>query len=592
MFLTQALVLLGTLSSQPDPATTRALVVLLDISGSMGIDDAGKSRLVRGCDLIKELARANPPGRESPILLVTFNNSANQASLIQGMDDLERHLKALRPRGGTSISKGLREAGKTVERYIEAKRLELLLITDMEDGEKESIAAEQEKLNKLFQKRGHDGKARSDSLVFVRTWSRDDASAARLNEELTGPIVQNGAAERADIGKDQIVNVTLNVKVEMVHCEWVEPRKVAKATVKASANFHGAKGMVPASCVLTSREGQQIVISSGKGSCTSQIQFTPSASEVTSGSLLEKFTVACDRLQPFPGGIHVIEAPMEISLPIALPKVATSIGFSAKATGQPVWHKLQGDVVKAPITFHWELDGPLDKPFSVLITGKAVPVDGFKVVIDSSIGETTFTGMGNMEASLEGAWSFKLTPDGATPFPIPPSEFSTTVKAPGPVSVRPVVVSGNGKGKGMGGIAWFFQKQMAWELSPSFIDSGEQASALEGLKLRLVMTDTHKPDQSTQEAAVAITDNGDNQVKASFPETGYFSSSRIARTASFVPETPTTSIYSEPLHLEATREAPGLAMLAILLGVVIFGMLAVAVWKLINSSPATRQKYF
>ena len=220
MFLTQALVLLGTLSSQPDPATTRALVVLLDISGSMGIDDAGKSRLVRGCDLIKELARANPPGRESPILLVTFNNSANQASVIQGMDDLERHLKALRPGGGTSISKGLREAGKTVERYIEAKRLELLLITDMEDGEKESIAAEQEKLNKLFQKRGHDGKARSDSLVFVRTWSRDDASAARLNEELTGPIVQNGAAERADIGKDQIVNVTLNVKVEMVHCEW------------------------------------------------------------------------------------------------------------------------------------------------------------------------------------------------------------------------------------------------------------------------------------------------------------------------------------------------------------------------------------
>ena len=55
MFLTQALFLLGTLSSQPDPATTRALVVLLDISGSMGIDDAGKSRLVRGCDIIKEM---------------------------------------------------------------------------------------------------------------------------------------------------------------------------------------------------------------------------------------------------------------------------------------------------------------------------------------------------------------------------------------------------------------------------------------------------------------------------------------------------------------------------------------------------------
>ena len=97
------------------------------------------------------------------------------------------------------------------------------------------------------------------------------------------------------------------------------------------------------------------------------------------------------------------------------------------------------------------------------------------------------------------------------------------------------------------------------------------------------MTDTHKPDQSTQESPAAITDNGDNQVKASFPETGYFSSSRIARTASFVPETPTTSIYSETLHLEATREAPGLAMLAILLGGVIFAMLAVAVWKLINS---------
>jgi len=49
----------GHLSS-PRPCA-RALVALVDVSGSMGIDDKGQTRLSRAVSLIRDLARDNPP---------------------------------------------------------------------------------------------------------------------------------------------------------------------------------------------------------------------------------------------------------------------------------------------------------------------------------------------------------------------------------------------------------------------------------------------------------------------------------------------------------------------------------------------------
>lgn len=557
----------GDLSS-PRPCA-RALVALVDVSGSMGIDDKGQTRLSRAVSLIRDLARDNPPAPGRPIILVTFNNQALVHEHTE-LPTLEKQLESLRPGGGTSISSGLRAACKVAERHVEAARLELLLVTDMEDSERESIAMEQDRLNRLFQKRGSEGRADGDSLVFVRTWAKNDASAQRLGEDLAGPIVKNGAGKTVDLGKAEPRRLPLRASVRCAGTRWDEPRKSMIVTLEAETSL-GNVGPVPGGVTLLAPAGQSLSIPAGSGACKGEIKLPV----VGNSPVRIRLELVVNRFQHTSDGLVIVDSPGPLEIEAPLPSAPLGISFSGK-TVKAEWARLSGDIVGANIEVAWQVEGPVPEPFGVLVEATQgshiTSKDTF--LVDSPNGKAVIKAKGTIPADTEKPWSFTITPDPRAKFPLPPSDITVAVKGPPAVSVK-AVLAAPGRSTPKDGYSWFLAKGASWELKPAIEKAELDPSATDGLLLQL----SASPSTATVPADSLSPAGESAKIGIEFPDTGYFSPSAIALEASFQPVPETTSVIPEPIRLAATRESKALLMVAIFLGGVICLLLAIGVYK-------------
>jgi len=552
-------------SSEP---CARALVALVDVSGSMGIEDKGQTRLGRAVSLIQDLARDNPPAPGRPLILITFNTQVLVHEHTELLT-LEKQLESLRPGGGTSISSGLRAACKVAEQHVEATRLELLLVTDMEDSERESIAMEQDRLNRLFQKRGSEGKADGDSLVFVRTWAKNDASAQKLGDDLAGPIVKNGAGKTINLGKAEPKRLPLRASVRCLGTRWDDPRKSMIVNLEAETSL--GDGPVPGAVTLLAPAGQTLSIPAGSRTCKGDIKLPV----VGNSPPKIRLEIVVNRFQHTSEGLVIVDSPGHVEIEAPLPLAPMGISFSGK-TAQIGWARLAGDIAVANIEIEWQVDGAVPEPFGVLVettegTHQITSTDSF--LVDSLTGKAVIKVKGTIAAHAEKAWVFTITPDPRAKFPLPPSDVTVAVKGPPAVSVKAILAAPE-KLTPKNGYSWFLAKGASWELKPA-IDTELDPSATDGLLLQLSAV----PSTATVPADSLSPAGQSAKIGLEFPDTGYFRPSTIALEASFQPVPETTSVVPEPIRLAATRESKALLMVAICLGGLICLLLAIGIFK-------------
>lgn len=182
-------------------------VIVVDTSGSMAMDN----RLETAKKEILDLAQSMPPGKDNPIILVSFSDSAHAVTLTD-LPSLKAHVATLRPGGGTNIASGLLSGLDKLSGYDRFKQCLFLLYSDGEDttGNPAGVAAAEDKLDALFAARSKKG---LPSLLFVKRWENAQG-------DLLAKIAKSGHAQVIDAKDLKIVPVTLTPSVKIRTATW------------------------------------------------------------------------------------------------------------------------------------------------------------------------------------------------------------------------------------------------------------------------------------------------------------------------------------------------------------------------------------
>src|SRR4051794_19471690 len=128
-------------------------LAIIDKSGSM----AGE-RIALVKEELLAMAGQLPPSPSFPIVLIPFNHSVEKVLRFTNPAEFEKYVRTeLVAGGGTSIANGLRQACHELARFRDTRQVVVCIYTDGEDSDTAAIAAEEKRLDAVFNERDRRG---------------------------------------------------------------------------------------------------------------------------------------------------------------------------------------------------------------------------------------------------------------------------------------------------------------------------------------------------------------------------------------------------------------------------------------------------
>jgi hypothetical protein len=187
-------------SAAPEPKLVR--VAIVDNSGSMS---GARSATVR--KELTSIIHQLPPSPEFPLLLLVFDEKVAPTQLITDLPTAEKAVLTLQGNGGgTRIALGLMRACEELKKFEHGASALVLLYTDGEDDDQESIRRAENQLDAIFSQRGRQG---LESNVYVKRWGN-------ANAELISRLRAGGHVRVLDAGELAVEPLTVTPEVKVI----------------------------------------------------------------------------------------------------------------------------------------------------------------------------------------------------------------------------------------------------------------------------------------------------------------------------------------------------------------------------------------